>query len=70
MTHQVQMRGSKDGGRTWSTPRVKSLGTAGDWNAKAEFLQWGQCRVLLLEFRDHSPYRGDVIAASIHVEAE
>lgn len=70
MGHTVEIRGSKNGGRTWSTPRVKSLGTTGDFNAKAEFLQWGQCRSLLLEFRDNSAYRGDVIAASIHVDSE
>ncbi len=70
MTHQVQMRGSKDGGRNWTTPRVKSLGTTGDFTTKAEFLQWGQCRSLLLEFRDNSAYRGDVIAASAHVDSE
>lgn len=68
--HAIQLKGSKDGGRTWTTPRVKSLGTTGDFTSKAEFLQWGQCRSLLLEFRDFSAYRGDVIAASAHVDSE
>lgn len=68
MTHRVALRSSRDGGRNWTAPREKDLGNAGNFNARAVFHRLGIARELLIEIRDTSPYRGDLIAASIDVE--
>lgn len=69
-THNLEIRYSKDGGRNWSNWRVKDVGTTGDYMQRAQFLRLGSGRQYLFEIRDTSPYRGDVIAASIHAESE
>lgn len=68
MTHKLQLRTSRDGGRNWTAPREKDLGEAGDFNSRAVFRRLGIARELLVEIRDTSPYRGDLLAASIDAE--
>lgn len=68
MTHKVELRTSRDGGRNWSDWREYDLGETGQFDGRATWRRLGRGRTLLFQFRDTSPYRGDVIAASIDAE--
>lgn len=68
MTHKLQLRTSRDGGRNWASSREADIGTTGDFNARAVFRRLGRARELLIEVTDTSPYRGDLIAAGIDAE--
>lgn len=68
MTHKLQLRTSRDGGRNWSATRDADLGDTGAFNARAMFRRLGQSRLLLIEIKDTSPYRGDLLDASIDAE--
>jgi hypothetical protein len=68
MTHKLQLRTSRDGGRNYTATREKDLGVAGDFNKRAVFRRLGQGYELVFEISDTSPYRGDLIAASIDAE--
>ena len=68
MTHTLQLRKSTDGGRNWSPTREADLGTTGDFNARAVYRRLGRGYEFLFEVIDTSPYRGDLIAASIDAE--
>jgi hypothetical protein len=68
MTHIVELRTSRDGGRNWSDWRAYDMGNTGQFDGRATWRRLGFGRTLLFQFRDTSPYRGDVIAASIDAE--
>jgi len=68
MSHNVELRTSRDGGRNWSDWRAVDLGDAGQFDGRATWRRLGQARLLLFQVRDVSPYRGDLIAASIDAE--
>jgi hypothetical protein len=65
MSHKLELRTSRDGGRNWAATREADLGDTGDFNARAVFRRLGMARELLIEVKDTSPYRGDLLAASI-----
>ena len=68
MSHKVELRTSHDGGRNWSDWREYDLGEAGQFDGRATWRRLGQTRQLVFQVRDVSPYRGDLIAASIDAE--
>lgn len=51
----VQMRLSRDGGRTWGHWREESFGNLGDYDARAVFRSNGQARTLVAEIRVTDP---------------
>lgn len=65
MSHKIELRTSRDGGRNWSDWRTVDLGDAGQFDGRATWRRLGMGRLLLFQVRDVSPYRGDLIAASI-----
>ncbi len=68
MNHLIDLRTSKDGGRNWSDWRTFDLGPTGQFDGRAIFRRLGMGRDFLFQIRDTSPYRGDLIAASIDAE--
>lgn len=68
MSRKLELRTSRDGGRNWAATRESDLGEIGDFNARAGFRRLGMARELLIEVKDTSPYRGDLLAASIDAE--
>ncbi len=66
MSHILELRYSKDGGRNFSNPRTKDLGTTGNFIAKPTFTRLGRGEQFVFEISDDSPYRGDIVGAAIH----
>lgn len=67
--HTLDLTYSKDGGRNWSNPRVKDLGTTGNFIAKPTFTRLGRGEQFVFEIVDESPFRGDIVGASIHADS-
>lgn len=64
----VQMRYSKDGGRTWSNWKIRSLGELGAYKQRVRFEQLGDFYELLFDIRISSPVPRNLIAAAIAME--
>lgn len=61
----IQLRYSHDGGRNWSDWRDYNLGGTGQFDGRALFRRLGIGRDFLIEVKDTSLCRSDLIAASI-----
>lgn len=68
MTHKVELSVSKDGGRNWGDRKQYDLGDTGDFDGRATFRRLGEGRQFIFKISDTSPYRGDLVAASIDAE--
>jgi hypothetical protein len=66
---QVMMSVSKDGGRTWSGPRVAMLGALGDYRARAYWTRLGSGRDWRLKFRVSDPVAFSVFNLWLDFEA-
>ncbi len=69
MKHILELRYSKDGGNNFSNPREKTLGTTGNFIAKPTFTRLGRGEQFVFEISDSSPFRGDILGASIHASS-
>lgn len=69
MTHIIELRYSKDGGNNWSNIRAKDIGGTGHFIGKATFPRIGRGEQFVFEISDESPYRADIIGASIHASS-
>ncbi len=64
----VDIRYSKNGGRTWSNWRTVSLGTVGDFAKTTRPRRWGVSRQWIFHFRVTDPCRRDMLTAAIDIE--
>lgn len=65
----VDIRYSKDGGRTWSNFRSVSMGKVGDFVKRTKARRWGISYQWSFHFRVTDPCHRDIIAAAIDIEA-
>lgn len=58
---QVMIRYSKDGRRTWSSWKLKSLGEVGQYLKRVKVHNLGQFRSLIVQFRISDPVNRDCL---------
>jgi hypothetical protein len=64
----VDLRYTKDGGRTWSDWRKIELGDVGDFVKRVVARRFGSSRQFVFQERVTDDCRADLIAASIQIE--
>lgn len=69
MGHKVDLRISREGGRNPSDWMERDIGETGQYPFQhGDWRRLGIGRTAVIELRDTSPYRSDVIGASIDLE--
>ena len=66
----VDIRYSKNGGRTWSNWKQRDLGETGDFLKRIAVRRLGSGRQWVFETRVTDDVRADLIACSVQVEGE
>lgn len=64
----VDIRVSKDGGRTWSDFRKVPMGDLGDFMYPVVTRRWGRARHWVFDIRVTDDCRADLLAASAQLE--
>ena len=59
----VMMRFSKDGGKTWSTERMRSMGKIGEYDKRVRWDRLGSARRMVIEVSISDPVRSRITAA-------
>lgn len=65
---KVMMSVSKDGGKTWSTPREATLGKVGEYNARAIWNNMGDFDNIIVKFRVTDPVKTVFLRAWYELE--
>lgn len=64
---KVTLHTSRDGGRTWSNGKERSLGEQGEYRKRVQFHRLGQHRQLVVRFRVTSPIKATCLGAVAQV---
>ncbi len=66
---QVMIRISKNGGRTWTSERLLSAGSIGEYTKRLNATRWGQGRQIVVEVSTSDPVTWNLIQLLIDAEA-